>query len=51
MSITKEITKEITTNKGKVIIMLDAIAVGLGFFIFGVVTLYIDYIIYRFLKL
>ena len=31
--------------------MLDTIALGLGFMIFGVVTLYIDYIIYRFLNL
>lgn len=31
--------------------MLDTIALGLGFITFGVVTLYIDYIIYKFLNL
>ena len=31
--------------------MLDALVLGLGFITFGIVTLYIDYIIYRFLKL
>ena len=31
--------------------MLSTIALGLGFITFGVVTLYIDYIIYRFLNL
>ena len=31
--------------------MLNTIVLGLGFITFGVVTLYIDYIIYRFLNL
>ena len=31
--------------------MLDTIAIGLGFITFGIVTLYIDYIIYRFINL
>ena len=31
--------------------MLDALALGLGFITFGVVTLYIDYIIYKFINL
>ena len=31
--------------------MLDTIVLGLGFITFEVVTLYIDYIIYRFLNL
>ena len=31
--------------------MLDTLALGLGFITFGVVTLYIDYIIYKFINL
>ena len=31
--------------------MLDTIAVGLGFITFGVITLYVDYIIYKFINL
>ena len=31
--------------------MLDTIAMGIGFITFGVITLYVDYIIYRFLNL
>ena len=31
--------------------MLDTIALGLGFITFGIVTLYIDYIIYKFINL
>lgn len=31
--------------------MLNTIGIGIGFFTFGIITLYVDYIIYRFLKL
>ena len=31
--------------------MLDAIVIGIGFITFGIVTLYIDYIIYKFINL
>ena len=31
--------------------MLDTIAVGLGFITFGLITLYVDYIIYKFINL
>lgn len=31
--------------------MLDTILLGLGFITFGLITLYVDYIIYKFINL